>query len=108
MLSYLYKLSILLLLSSSFVHSATPEQKYKQMRGQYDDFLKIHGKRYKSESEYLEHFDIFLKNLQRVRSNYIDENNNRCKMYLTKYSDITTDPDFDYDTCRETSIRRSS
>lgn len=106
MFKYLYKFIFLTLLTFQLVNSATPEQKYKQMRGQYDDFLSIHKKHYHSEEEYNEHFEIFLKNLQRVKSSYLDENNKVCKMYLTKYSDITTDPNFDYDTCRPTFIRR--
>ena len=69
----------------------------QQMKDQYDDFLKIHKKHYSNPSEYQEHFEIFHTNLNRIKT-YTD-GNKICKMYLTKYSDITTDKSYDYDTC---------
>ena len=75
----------------------------QQMKDQFDDFLKIHKKHYSSPVEYQEHFDIFHANLNRIKS-YVNEDGKACKMYLTKYSDITTDKSFDYDTCKKNPI----
>ena len=71
----------------------------QQMNDQFNDFLKIHNKHYSNSAEYLKHFKIFHENLSRMKI-YVD-GNRICKMYLTKYSDLTTDRTYDYDTCKE-------
>lgn len=98
MLKKYFFLSLLFLFfPTNFAVKYTREQ---QMKEQFDDFLKIHNKHYSTNDKYQYHFNIFHKNLQRI-NHYHDENGNLCKMYLTRYSDLTTDTKYDYDTCKK-------
>lgn len=97
----MFKYLILLFSILSFTVSSekTPYTREQQMKDQFNDFLKIHNKNYPNPVDYQKHFEIFHENLGRIKT-YFD-GNRVCKMYLTKYSDLTTDKTYDYDTCKE-------
>ena len=59
---------------------------------------------YNSENEYLEHLEIFKFNLQRTKSYFDEKTKRHCKIYLTKFSDLTTNSLYDYDTCKDNSF----
>lgn len=67
-----------------------------QMKEQFDDYLKIHGKIYDNESIYNTHFKIFHENLQNMK--HYRDGDKFCKLYLTKNSDLEMNAF--YDTCK--------
>lgn len=102
-LNIIYKLYMILkyiLTLTFYVYSVTSKQlKYTreiQQIEQYNDFLKIHKKKYSDTDEYMNHFHMFLHNLSRLK-NY-KENGINCKQYLTTFSDVEYNAY--YDSCK--------
>jgi hypothetical protein len=95
----MFKYLIVLFSAFNFSLGKTLYTREQQMKDQFNDFLKIHNKNYPNSAEYQKHFEIFHENLSRIKTYHNGERT--CKMYLTQYSDLTTDSTYDYDTCKK-------
>ncbi len=91
-------LSTFLVLNFSDIINAAKVKYTKeiQMKDQYNDYLKIHGKKYNTDNDYNTHFKIFHENLQNMK--HYREEDKFCKLYLTKNSDLEINAF--YDTCK--------
>ena len=81
------------LILSLFMPSRSHLTNMKELKRQYIDYKKIYKKNYTVDG-----FDNFVTNLQRIED--YNKKYGNCRMYLSKYSDETTDNEFLIKKCR--------
>jgi len=81
------------LLLSLFMPSRSHLINKKELARQYADYTTIYKKQYTVNG-----FDNFVTNLQRIED--YNKKYGNCRMYLSKYSDETTDDEFLIKKCR--------
>ena len=75
------------LILSLFMPSRSHLTNMNELKRQYIDYKKIYKKKYTVDG-----FDNFVTNLQRIED--YNKKYGNCRMYLSKYSDETTDNEF--------------
>ncbi len=94
MFKKILKIIFCLLNTNVVVSKYTKEQ---QIKDQYNDYLRIHNKKYLDENEYNNRLNIFYQNLQKIK--HYRDGDKLCKMYLDKNSDLEIGKF--YDSCKQ-------